>query len=115
MEDMKCFKQITHEHLPFDFLSNVRNTKRKSEQPLVTTGLTLTGLVPELVEKRVELQAAQQRQAGTALAAGLTQRQSVPEQRQCTSQVPSRELHTHHAQQSVRLNAVSEQSVKTVS
>lgn len=78
----------------------------------MTTGLTLTRPVPELVEKRVELQAAQQRQAGTALAAGPTQRQSVPEQRQRTSQVPSRELHTHHAQQSVRLNAMSEQSVK---
>lgn len=63
----------------------------------------------ELVEERVEQQAAQQRQAGMALAAAATQRQGVPEQGQGTSQVPSRELHTHHAQQSVRLNAMSEQ------
>lgn len=71
--------------------------------------LTLTGLVPELVEEWVELQAAQQRQTGTALAATATQRQGVSEQGQCTSQVPTRELHTHHAQHSVRLNAISEQ------
>lgn len=75
----------------------------------MTPELTLTRLVPELVEGRVELQAAEQRQAGTALAAAATQSQGVPEQGQRTSQVPSRELHTHHAQQSVRLNAMSEQ------
>lgn len=82
---------------------------RASEQPSMTAELTSTGLVPELVEERVELQAAQQRQAGTALAAAVTQGQGIPEQGQCTSQVPLRELHTHHAQQSVRLNGKSEQ------
>lgn len=74
----------------------------------MATELTLTGLVLELVEERVELQAAQQRQASMTLATAATQRQGVSEQGQCTSQVPSRELNTHHAQQSVRLNETSD-------
>lgn len=57
----------------------------------------------KVVEERVELQAAHQGQAGTALAAAGAQRQGVPEQSQSAGQVPSRKLHTHHAQQSVRL------------
>lgn len=71
--------------------------------------LTWTGMVLELVKERVELQAAQQRQAGTALDAAATQGQGMAEQGQCTSQVPPRELHAHHAQQRVRLNGMSEQ------
>lgn len=41
--------------------------------------LTLAGLPLEVVEKGVELQAAQQRQTGAALAAAGTQRQGMPE------------------------------------
>lgn len=85
--------ELTIKHLIVDFWE-----MWLSVQPLVAAELTLTGLVLELVEERVELQAAQQRQAGTALATAATQRQGMPEQGQRTSQVPSRELHTHHAQ-----------------